>query len=51
VLTIRELAERAGVAVSTVTLAEGDGNPRLESLIKIAEALDAEVVLRSALPE
>jgi transcriptional regulator with XRE-family HTH domain len=48
-LTQRQLAEKAQVSKSTVTLLEaGRGNARLESLLKIAHALDAEVVLRSA---
>jgi transcriptional regulator with XRE-family HTH domain len=48
-LTQRQLAEKAEVSKSTVTLLEtGRGNTTLESLLKIARALDAEVVLRSA---
>jgi transcriptional regulator with XRE-family HTH domain len=48
-LTQVELAKSAGVAKSTVTLLEaGRGNATLESLLKIAHALDAEVTLRGS---
>ena len=48
-LSQRELAEAAGVSKSTVTLLEADkGNTTLESLLKIADALEAEVVLTPA---
>lgn len=48
-LTQVQLAKNAGVAKSTITLLEaGRGNTTLESLLKIAHALNAEVTLRSA---
>jgi transcriptional regulator with XRE-family HTH domain len=47
-LTQRELAERAGISKSALTLLEsGQSNTRLTVLLKICAALDAEVVIRS----
>jgi len=46
-LTQRELAERAGVAQQNLSLYErGDAAPRLGTLERILDSLDAELVIR-----
>jgi transcriptional regulator with XRE-family HTH domain len=47
-LTQEQLAMRAGVSKSVITLLEsGKSSTRVPVLLKICEALDAEVVIRS----
>lgn len=48
-LTQAELAERAGIAPSNLSrlLNSTSGNPEFDTLIRIAEALDCDLVLQS----